>query len=449
MKTAADFNDRRRWFQLSSNDFALLNPNTRTCALFRTERDAELTKKLYRRVPILISDSAPPPEKNPWGLSFMTLFHMASDSGLFLEARSDDALPLYEAKMIHQFDHRWATYGTEAADEESARDATPAEKANPDFAVHPRYWLPRESVKRRVARAPDALLDAVAHQDEEVAAQVIGQWFAGYYLNHGDEKRGNHLLLRSTGGGGSLNEVGLSWLAVKSVEQKFPLTPADEALLQTCSTSLEMAQALIDAKTPGWLMGWRDICRATDERTVIAAVMPVAAVGHTVPLMVSTQTTLNQALLLANLNCLVLDFVARQKVGGTHLTYGYLRQFPILAPASYSERDRTFINERVLELTYTACDMALWARDLGYDDPPFGWDPDRRALLRAELDANYARLYGLTRDELRYILDPADVMGPDYPSETFRVLKDNEMRAHGEYRTRRLVLEAWDRMFGD
>ena len=55
-------------------------------------------------------------------------------------------------------------------------------------------------------------------------------------------------------------------------------------------------------------------------------------------------------------------------------------------------------------------------------------------------------MYGLTRDELRYILDPTDVMGDDYPSETFRVLKDREEREFGEYRTRRLVLEAWDKL---
>lgn len=69
----------------------------------------------------------------------------------------------------------------------------------------------------------------------------------------------------------------------------------------------------------------------------------------------------------------------------------------------------------------------------------------RCGMSRAELDAYYARLYGLTRDELRYILDPKDVMGDDYPSETFRVLKEGEMRTYGEYRTRRLVLAAWDR----
>jgi hypothetical protein len=94
----------------------------------------------------------------------------------------------------------------------------------------------------------------------------------------------------------------------------------------------------------------------------------------------------------------------------------------------------------MLALTFTSKAMAPFAHDLGYDGPPFPWDEDRRGLLRAELDAWYARAYGLTRAELRYMLDPADVMGEDYPSETFRVLKNNEMRKYGEYRTRRLVL---------
>jgi hypothetical protein len=103
----------------------------------------------------------------------------------------------------------------------------------------------------------------------------------------------------------------------------------------------------------------------------------------------------------------------------------------------------------VLELTYTSHSMAPFARDLGYDGPPFAWDEDRRALLRAELDAFYARKYGLTRDELRYILDPAEMMGSDYPSETFRVLKQNEIRRYNEYRTARLVLQAFDRLESD
>jgi hypothetical protein len=119
----------------------------------------------------------------------------------------------------------------------------------------------------------------------------------------------------------------------------------------------------------------------------------------------------------------------------------------------------------VLELVYTARDMQPFARDLGYGGPPFGWDEERRALLRAELDAYYARFYGLTRKQLRYILDPhdltdrelEDILDPaedppdaprtkDFPGETFRVLKEREIKEYGEYRTRRLVLAAWDRL---
>ena len=102
----------------------------------------------------------------------------------------------------------------------------------------------------------------------------------------------------------------------------------------------------------------------------------------------------------------------------------------------------------MLELVYTAYDLKPFAEDMGYHGEPFRWDEERRALLRAELDAYYAKLYGLTRDELRYILDPQDVYGPDFPGETFRVLKEKEIRQFGEYRTRRLVLEAWDRLEG-
>jgi hypothetical protein len=153
-------------------------------------------------------------------------------------------------------------------------------------------------------------------------------------------------------------------------------------------------------------------------------------------------------MLLGFIACLPCDFVVRQKVGGTNMTHNYFKQFPFLPPNTYTQAAIDFIQPRVLELTYTANDLKPWAEDLGYDGPPFRFDPERRSLLRAELDAFYAHLYGLTRDELRYILDPADVMGPDYPSETFRVLKTNEMRQFGEYRTQRLVLEAWDRLFG-
>ena len=207
-------------------------------------------------------------------------------------------------------------------------------------------------------------------------------------------------------------------------------------------------------------MGWRDICRSTDERTVIASVLPRLGTGDTLLLMFpDPKHGARIACLLADQCSLVHDYVARQKIGGTHLKYHVKKQIVNLPPDRYSAVDLAYIVPRVLELTYTAHDMQAWADDLlaampnadprpseqrGGPLPPFAWNPDRRAQLRAELAAYFARLYGLTRDELRYILDPADVMGADYPSETFRVLKDKDLREFGEYRTRRLVLEAWD-----
>ncbi|MDJ0576343.1 MAG: hypothetical protein QNJ65_14380 [Xenococcaceae cyanobacterium MO_234.B1] len=139
--------------------------------------------------------------------------------------------------------------------------------------------------------------------------------------------------------------------------------------------------------------------------------------------------------------------MARHKVGGTHMNFFIVKQLPVIPPKTYTEEDIKFISTRVLELVYTAWDMQPFAKDMGYDGEPFIWDEQRRAILRAELDAYYAKLYGLTRNELRYILDPADVYGEDFPSETFRVLKNKEINQYGEYRTQRLVLEAWDKLF--
>lgn len=197
-----------------------------------------------------------------------------------------------------------------------------------------------------------------------------------------------------------------------------------------------------------WIV-FRSIARTHDLRTVISCIVGSVALSGKLPAIVTNHSAQHDAALVGSLNSLVVDFAARLKVGGTDLAFHYVKQFPILPPEFYTEPRVAFITPKVLELTYTSHSLAAFARDLGHDGPPFAWDEDRRAHLRADLDAFYARAYGLTRDELRYILDPADVKGPDYPSETFRVLKEKEIRQHGEYRTRRLVLAAWDRMEQD
>ena len=193
------------------------------------------------------------------------------------------------------------------------------------------------------------------------------------------------------------------------------------------------------------LLAFRRIAGSTNIRTAIATLIPTMALTYGWIVVISP-TSDQQLLLLANFNSLVFDYCLRNALSQPSIPQGLFEQTAVIPPDGYSQTGAQFVSSRALELTYTSYSMAPLARDLGYDSPPFAWDEGRRALLRAELDAWYARAYGLTRDELRYILDPADVMGPDYPSETFRVLKNSEIKLYGEYRTRRLVLDVWDRM---
>ncbi len=503
--TIEDLRDLRREFRLSAEEFSLINPNTRTCPVFRSARDAELTKKLYRAAPVLIREaitdtdgSTLEPEVNPWGITFSQgLFNMTSDSGLFRARPAVEGevhrLPLYEAKMIHQFDHRWATYVSDpdvSNDDWTTRDVTEDERSNFDFVPSPRHWVEEREVLGRTARVPAGVAKTWLAQHASTAATVdvtfadllraLASWVVGELFMQiaGDPEKVGELpksqLLRTI----TETDVQLKsrfpalrealdgdGITAKKAVTEYPkwaarnaqLRLADEELKQlgevlrasaTTDALRDLLDIWMDQRSPRWLMGWRDITNATNERTVIANVFGRMAVGNNLPLMFFNRHASSSvfAALLANLCVLPLDFVARNKVGGTHLNYFIYKQLPILPPTRYTEADLAFIVPRVLELTYTAHDLRPWAEDLGYRGEPFRWNPERRAQLRAELDAYYARLYGLTRDELRYILEPIDVMGVDYPSETFRVLKEGEIRAHGEYRTRRLVLEAWDRL---
>lgn len=195
----------------------------------------------------------------------------------------------------------------------------------------------------------------------------------------------------------------------------------------------------------GWLIGFRDFTSSIVERTGIFTVLPRVGLSDQFGT-IYAQPEQGQAIpaLVANLNALVLDYVTRQKVGWTHLKKYMLFQLPVLSPSSYHEADLQFVVNASLELTCTSSDLANYSEEMGGSGKLFEWNPDRRQRLRAELDGYYAHLYGLTRDELRYILDPKDVFGEGFPSETFRVLKEREIKQYGEYRTQRLVLEAYD-----
>ncbi len=419
-----DCHDPKRRFHLTSDEFSLINPNTRTCPVFRTRADADLTRAIYGRVPVLWDEGL---RQNSWGISFMRMLDMANDSDLFKDAPAEDRLPLYEAKMLHQFDHRWSTYeGATSAQLAvgTLPQPTQGQKVDPSFTVTPRYWVENWDVWERVSNVPMGLVAAC----------------------------------RS----GAIQEV---CFLLRQSQITFPVA-LDDAEMRAWT------RHLIIRRCPRWLLGFRDITSNVVTRTAIFSLLPLVGVGHTTPIMSIKKTPEYLCCLLSNVDSLTFDYITRQKVSGTHLTYGYLRQLPVLSPQSYSEADIAFIFPRALELVYTAWDMQPFAQDMGYDGPPFTWDEEHRALIRAELDVYYARLYGLTRKQIRYILDPrglsdaelANILDPwedptcagphllpaepteDFPGETFRVLKNSDMAKYGDYRTRRLVLDAWARL---
>lgn len=193
--------------------------------------------------------------------------------------------------------------------------------------------------------------------------------------------------------------------------------------------------------TRDWLLGWRDVTDArASVRTTIPSLFPRSAVNNKLPLLLSSQGPALVACMLANLASVPLDFASRQKIGGLTLNFFILKQFPIFGPQSYAAAcswDATsplcdWILPRVLELTYTAWDLQPFARDCGDEGPPYIWNPERRFVLQAELDAAFFHLYGISRDDAEYILG------------TFDVLERADVRQHGEYRTKRVVLERYD-----
>ena len=189
------------------------------------------------------------------------------------------------------------------------------------------------------------------------------------------------------------------------------------------------------SSTGGWPIAYRRIARTTDIRTMLATVTPRAGFGDSVFLLMPEEnmTASGTCNLVANLNSLSLDYVTRQKLQGTNLSWYIVEQLPVIAPADYDRAfgpttARELIRHHVLRLTYTAHDMAPFARDLGYHGPPFIWNQEKRRHLRARLDALYFHLYGLSRTDAAYILD------------TFPIVRRHDKAAFGTYRTKHMVL---------
>ena len=390
-----------RHFTLTREELYTINPNTGTCPTFRSKHDAELTKRLYKAAPVLINEAE---DENPWGVSFTTMFHMSNDSDLFhtreeLEeegfelhgnrfVRGEETyLALYEGKMFHQFDHRYA-----------------------DVVV-----------TKNVGRAgqPQALSESDRRNVEKLAQPR-------------------------------------SWVDLEEVEE------------------------LLDGYSYQWYAGFKNVTSPTNERTFLSTVLPYSAVGNSIPLILPRESIDVPTLcaLIAGMNSFPHDFCVRQKMGNVNLNFYLVKQFPIHPPEQYTPELLEYIVPRVLELTYTAWDLVAFADDVWsesgnvlqsaieaqwqentqvtngghrgaqspewvkhsdqadkeFPHPPFEWEEERRAQLRADLDGLYGHLYGLEREELDYILD------------TFPIVKEQDEEEYGEYRTKQLVLKAYDQL---
>ncbi len=354
-----ELQENERRFTLSASDLALINPNTRTCPIFRSKRDMELTKSIYRRFPVLLKER--PIEVNPWSIKFLRMFDMANDSHLFrtqeqlmmdgltLESKvfnkdGEKCLPLYEGKMISHYDHRFGSYESLSSVD---NELSESQHDDPTVLSIPRYWI-------HESHMPDLMKDG-----------------------------------RKT------------------------------------------------------FLAFRDITNTTNIRTAIFSILPVVPCGHTLPIVVlDTKYNREVAYLSSCTSSFIFDYVTRQKLNGTHMTFFILKQLPVLQLKQYAAicnwDSRSSLGEwiflRALELTYTAWDLEPFARDCGYDGPPFRWNEERRFLLRCELDAAYFHLYGIERDDVDYIM------------ETFPIVKRKDEKRYGEYRTKRVILEIYDEM---
>ena len=356
----AAIDDPDRCFPLAAADFARVNPNTGTAPIFRTRRDADITRRIYERHPVFI-DRSGEEDVRAWPVQYRSMFHMANSSHLFRTAEELDAsgfypvqgnlwkkggelyLPLYQGRMIWHFDHRANSVRYNPASTHNpylSERVNEVQHADPSFLPRTQYWVP-------------------ANEVEPVVPQSLG-----------------------------------------------------------------------------WSIGFRDISNPTNERTMVASIIPYVGCGDTLPILISDEGSISEqcsACLLANLNCIAFDFVTRQKVQGTHIKLYTLEQLPVIAPSDYDRvfgttTARALVRDHVLRLTYTAHDMAPFARDLGYHGPPFIWNEEERRHLRARLDALYFHLYRLSRADAAYILD------------TFPIVRRHDKAAFGHYRTKEMIL---------
>ena len=379
--------DPNRIYTLRTSDFALLNPNTKTCSVFRTAKDASLAAKVYRKCPILINEVT---GSNPWHARISNMMHMSHDSGdfktyedlsaegaflsgnIFTTPQGKVYIPVYEGKMIWFYNHHYASWPTGGERPNAIPNVEVKELSDPSSTILAWYWSPEEDVLSKLEKLDND-------------GNVVWKW--------------EH----------------------------------------------------------SWLLGYRKISNATNERTFVSSIIPLPNGAGDSIIYVMIDNVVHSALVQGMFSSLTFDYISKQKMGGSNMSNFITKQLPVLSLEQIPQDMIIEIVSRVAKLCYFNHDLDGWAEELweeltpeqrtelpqlGEKDP-FIYDPEKRVVWQADLDAIFAHLYGLSTEDLRYILDPEDVCGEGCINETFRVLKDNEIRQYGEYRTKRLVMEAW------
>jgi len=365
-REVADLLDRERWFELGPNDAEAINPNSETCPVFLSRRDAEITKAVYRRFPILRRER---PEASPWGARLHRLFDMTTDASLF---QTGDALKA----------DGWARAGTEYRRSGHARVPVIEGKMT-SFYDH------RSAHIRLNPEAPTRQQQAEDTTDEE---HYDPEFFPEAYL----------------------------W------------APGDEA-----------RQRFTDSVGEPWAIAFKRVTSATNWRTMVACVVPDhLAVSYTLYLLgVAKAHARKCPCLLAILNSFAFDYFVRQKTMQPSLPIGPIYETVMPPPDAFEQKPAwgqqalsTWIATRVAELTSVSSDLAGFAEETLGRSVIFRWEPARREVLRAELDAMALHMFGLTRPEAEHIL------------ETFPKVREYDEKTHQEYRTKRVILEIYDEM---
>ena len=401
--------DPDRCFPLAAEDFARVNPNTGTAPVFRTRRDAEITTAVYGRLPVLV-DRSGGGEAKAWPVKYRRMFDMTSDSGRF--RRADE---------LEEKEGAWRV-GTD-------RSGGGETKA----------WPVRYSTMFHMTNDSSRFRRTDELEEKEGAWRVAGNRFdspAGPWLPLYEGKMVqafDHRAASVVVDPGRLHRPG-------QPEAATPEQHRDPAWLPAPQYWVPAAACDWPPET-GWVLGFKEITSPTNVRTFIATLLPAVGFGNKIPILRPETAERREWLLAANLNATVFDFVTRQKMQGQTLNLYIVEQLPVVPPDRYDtvrfgpRSAAGIVRDAVLELTYTAHDMAPFARDLGHVDaagavkPPFPWDDERRLRLRAKLDAVFFHLYGVTdRDDVRYV------------HSTFPIVERQETAAYGRHRSRDLCL---------